>query len=599
MVRQDLIRNFCIVAHIDHGKSTLADRLLEYCGTIAERQMKDQVLDSLDLERERGITIKASAVTLQYPAQDGQTYMLNLIDTPGHVDFAYEVSRALHACEGAVLLVDISQGVEAQTVANAYLAVDQGLELIPVVSKIDLVNFSAERAAQELEDTFGFVDEEIIYASGKTGAGVQELLEAIVHRIPQPQGDPQAPLRALIFDAKFDPHRGVIVYIRLFEGTVKPGERILMMASGKTFEVQEVGLLQPQMVPTDALAAGQVGFLTAVIKGMTDSRVGDTITHAARPAAEPLPGYREVQPMVFAGLYPADSDDYGDLKDAIDRYALNDPSFTFEPETSAALGFGFRCGYLGLLHMEIVQERLEREYNLNLVTTAPSVRYRLTLSDGQVIEVENPAAFPDPGRIEIIEEPVVRAEITCPHSYVGACMKLAEDRRGQFVDTRYLDGERAQIHYRLPLAEIIVDFFDDLKSVSRGYAILDYEPAGYQAGDLVKVDVFINMEAVDALSFICHRLVAERRGREVLLKLRKEIPKQLFEVRLQAGIGRRIVASEKIAPLRKDVLEKCYGGDVTRKRKLLEKQKEGKRRMKQIGRVEVPQEAFMAVLRRD
>jgi GTP-binding protein LepA len=599
MVRQDLIRNFCIVAHIDHGKSTLADRLLEYCGTIAARQMKDQVLDSLDLERERGITIKASAVTLQYPAQDGQTYLLNLIDTPGHVDFAYEVSRALHACEGAVLLVDISQGVEAQTVANAYLAVDQGLELIPVVSKIDLINFPRERAAQELEETFGFLPEEIIYASGKTGQGVPELLEAVIHRIPQPQGDPQAPLRALIFDSKFDPHRGVIVYIRVFEGTVQPGDRILMMSSGKTFEVQEVGLLQPQMVPTDALAAGQVGFLTAVIKGVTDSRVGDTITHATRPAAEPLPGYREVQPMVFAGLYPADSDDYGDLKDAIDRYALNDPSFTFEPETSAALGFGFRCGYLGLLHLEIVQERLEREYNLNLVTTAPSVRYRLTLSDGQVVEVANPAAFPDPGRIEVVEEPVVRAEITCPHAYVGSCMKLCEDRRGEYVDTKYLDGERAQIHYRLPLAEIIVDFFDDLKSVSRGYAILDYWPAGYLAGDLVKVDVFINMEPVDALSFICHRLVAERRGRAVLLKLRKEIPKQLFEVRLQAGIGRRIVASEKIAPLRKDVLEKCYGGDVTRKRKLLEKQKEGKRRMKQIGRVEVPQEAFMAVLRRD
>ncbi len=599
MVRQDLIRNFCIVAHIDHGKSTLADRLLEYCGTIAERQMKDQVLDSLDLERERGITIKASAVTLAYPARDGQTYMLNLIDTPGHVDFAYEVSRALHACEGAVLLVDISQGVEAQTVANAYLAVDQGLELIPVVSKIDLAQFPPERAIHELEETFGFLPEEVIHASGKTGAGVPELLEAIVQRIPAPQGDREAPLRALIFDSKFDSHRGVIVYLRVFEGTVRPGDRILMMAGGKTFEVQEVGVLQPQMVPAEALAAGQVGYLTAVIKGMTDCRVGDTITHADRPAAEPLPGYREVQPMVFAGLYPVNSDDHGDLKDAMDRYALNDPSFTFEPETSAALGFGFRCGYLGLLHMEIVQERLEREYDLDLIVTAPSVRYRLTLTNGEVREVENPAMFPDPAKIATIEEPVVHAEITCPHAYVGACMKLCEERRGIYRDTKYLDGERAQIHYRLPLAEIIVDFFDDLKSVSRGYAILDYEPAGYLPGELVKVDVFINGDVVDALSFICHRALAERRGREVLLKLRKEIPKQLFEVRLQAGIGSRLIASEKIAPLRKDVLEKCYGGDITRKRKLLEKQKEGKKRMKQIGRVEVPQEAFMAVLKRD
>ena len=599
MIRQDLIRNFCIVAHIDHGKSTLADRLLEYCGTIAERQMKDQVLDSLDLERERGITIKASAVTLQYPAQDGQTYMLNLIDTPGHVDFAYEVSRALHACEGAVLLVDISQGVEAQTVANAYLAVDQGLELIPVVSKIDLANFPRERAEQELEDTFGFIPEEIIYASGKTGAGVHELLEAIVQRVPAPQGDREDPLRALIFDCKFDSHRGVIVYLRVFEGTVRPGDRILMMAGGKSFEVQEVGLLQPQMVPTEALVAGQVGFLTATIKGMTDSRVGDTVTHADRPAAQALPGYRDVQPMVFAGLYPVNSDDHGDLKDAIDRYALNDPSFTFGPETSAALGFGFRCGYLGLLHMEIVQERLEREYNLDLIVTAPSVRYRLELTNGEIMEVENPALFPDPARIAEIAEPIVQAEITCPHAYVGPCMTLCEDRRGEYKDTKYLDGERAQLHYNLPLAEIIVDFFDDLKSVSRGYAILDYIPAGYLAAQLVKVDVFINGDVVDALSFICHRVLAERRGREVLIKLRKEIPKQLFEVRLQAGIGSRLIASEKIAPLRKDVLEKCYGGDITRKRKLLEKQKEGKKRMKLVGRVEIPQEAFMAVLKRD
>jgi GTP-binding protein LepA len=587
------------VAHIDHGKSTLADRLLEYCGTIAQREMKAQVLDSLDLERERGITIKASAVTLRYPAQDGQVYMLNLIDTPGHVDFAYEVSRALHACEGAVLLVDISQGVEAQTVANAYLAADQGLELIPVISKIDLAQFPPERAAHELEETFGFIPEEMIYASGKTGAGVPEVLEAIVKRVPAPKGDKEAPLRALIFDSKFDPHRGVIVYLRVFEGTVKADDKILLMATGKTFEVSEVGLLSPQMVPAEELAAGQVGYLTAVIKGLTDVRTGDTVTNAAHPAAEPLPGYREVQPMVFAGLYPTENADYGDLKDAIDRYALNDPSFTFAQETSAALGFGFRCGYLGLLHMEIVQERLEREYGLNLVTTAPSVRYRLNLTNGSVIEVENPAMFPEPGKLGSIEEPIVHAEITCPQDFVGPCMKLCEDRRGEYLDTKYLDGARAQIHYTLPLAEVIVDFFDDLKSVSRGYAILDYVPTGYQLADLSKVDMFINMEVVDALSFICHRSVAERRGREVLLKLRKEIHKQMFEVRLQAGIGSRIIASEKIAPLRKDVLEKCYGGDITRKRKLLEKQKEGKKRMKQIGRVEIPQEAFMAVLRRD
>jgi GTP-binding protein LepA len=599
MINQQLIRNFSIVAHIDHGKSTLADRLIEYCGAISQRDMKAQVLDSLDLERERGITIKASAVTLSYPADDGQVYMLNLIDTPGHVDFAYEVSRALHACEGAVLLADVSQGVEAQTVANAYLAVDQGLELIPVVSKIDLENFDRARAATELEEAFGFVPKEIVYTSGKTGEGVHELLEAIVHCIPPPQGDPQAPLQALIFDAKFDPHRGVIVCIRVFEGTVQPGDKIMMMSSGKAFQVQEVGLLHPEMRPTEGLQAGQVGYLTAAIKGVTDSRSGDTITHADRPAQAALPGYREVQPMVFAGLYPADSADYGDLKDAIDRFALNDPSFSFAPETSAALGFGFRCGFLGLLHMEIVQERLEREYNLNLVTTAPSVRYRLTLTDGQIIEVENPAKFPEPQYISVVEEPVIAAEITVPHKYVGPTMELSEQRRGEFVKTEYLDGERAKIHYRLPLSEVIVDFFDDLKSVSRGYAVLDYEPAGYQASDLVNVDVFINMEVVDALSFICHRSLAERRGRDVLVKLRKEIPKQLFEVRLQAGLGKRVIASEKIAPLRKDVLEKCYGGDITRKRKLLEKQKEGKKRMKQIGRVEVPQEAFMAVLKRD
>ena len=599
MVEQRLIRNFCIVAHIDNGKSTLADRLLEFCGAIEERAMKDQVLDSLDLERERGITIKASAVTLAYPARDGQTYMLNLIDTPGHVDFAYEVSRALHACEGAVLLVDISQGVEAQTVANAYLAVDQGLELVPVISKVDLASFPKERSVQELEDAFGFVGSEILETSGKTGAGVPDLLEAIVARIPAPQGDPGAPLQALIFDSKYDAHRGVIVFVRVVEGTVRAGDRILMMYSGKLFTVAEVGLLRPGLSPETELSAGQVGYLTAAMKGVKDTRIGDTLTQADHPAPQALPGYREVQPMVFAGLYPADSGDYGDLKDAIDRLALNDPSFTYDPETSAALGFGFRCGYLGLLHMEIVQERLEREYNLNLVTTAPSVRYRLTRTDGVVLEVENPTLFPDPAHLAQIEEPIIRATITVPHSFVGSVMDLADKRRGQFVETRYLDGERAELSYRLPLAEVIVDFFDDLKSISRGYAVLDYEAAGYQAASLVKVDVFINGEVVDALSFITHKSQAERRGRDVLHKLRREIHKQMFEVRLQAGIGSRIVAAERIAPLRKDVLEKCYGGDITRKRKLLEKQKEGKRRMKQIGRVEIPQEAFMAVLKRD
>ncbi len=599
MIRQEQIRNFSIIAHIDHGKSTLADRLLEACGAIDERAMRDQVLDDMDLERERGITIKASAITLQYSADDGEQYMLNLIDTPGHVDFSYEVSRALHACEGAILLVDVSQGVEAQTVANAYLALDQGLELIPVISKIDLPHVDRQHAVSGVEEAFSFLEEEIVFTSGKTGAGVRELLQAIVERLPPPQGEAEAPLRALIFDSKFDPHRGVIVYLRLFEGTVKPGDRIMMMFSGKTFQVSEVGLFAPEMRPVPELYAGQVGYLTAVIKGVKDSRVGDTITHADCPAKEPLPGYREVQPMVFAGLYPVESVDYVALQDALDRYALNDPSFVYEKETSAALGFGFRCGFLGLLHMEIVQERLEREYDLDLITTAPSVRYRVYRSDDEVREVENPANFPDPAEIEKIEEPVILAEITCPHKYVGLCMELAENRRGEYLETEYLDGSRVRIKYRLPLAEAIVDFFDDLKSVSRGYAGLDYELAGYQAGKLVKVDIFINGEPVDALSFITHRQHAEHRGRVVLRKLRQEIPKQMFEVRLQAGIGRRIVASERIAPLRKDVLEKCYGGDVTRKRKLLERQKAGKRRMKQIGSVEVPQEAFMAVLRRD
>ncbi len=599
MTNQQHIRNFSIVAHIDHGKSTLADRLLEATGAINERDMREQVLDDMDLERERGITIKASAVRLEYTGRDGQTYELNLIDTPGHVDFSYEVSRALHACEGAVLLVDVSQGVEAQTVANAYMAVDERLALIPVVSKVDLDQFDAEAVTEELEEVFGFAPEDIVFTSGKTGEGVDDLLEAIVQRIPVPAGDRDATLKALVFDSEFDPYRGVIAYIRVLEGTLKAGDDILMMATGKEFEVSEVGVFRPQREAVRQLSAGEVGYLAASIKDVKDSRVGDTITSAQRPAVQPLAGYREVRPMVFCGLYPAENAQYQALKDALDKFSLNDAAFRYEPETSVALGFGFRCGFLGLLHMEIAQERLEREYGLDLVATAPSVEYRILTTSGEALEVENPAHFPDPAQIEVIEEPIVQARITCPYQYVGPCMELSENCRGQFIDTDYREGQRVIIEYNLPLAEIIVDYFDNLKSATRGYATLDYEPAGYQGANLVKLDILVNGDPVDALAIITHKEFAERRGRAVIEKLREVIPRQLFEVRLQASIGKRIIAAERIPPLRKDVIEKLYGGDVTRKRKLLEKQKIGKKRMKQIGQVEIPQEAFMSILRID
>ncbi len=596
-VPQENVRNFCIVAHIDHGKSTLADRLLEVCGNVEEAQ--EQMLDSMDLERERGITIKSSAVRLYYEADDGELYQLNLIDTPGHVDFAYEVSRSLQACEGAVVLVDVSQGVEAQTVANVYLALDAELEIIPVVNKIDISNVEPEMALEEIEGAFGYTPEETILTSGKTGEGVHELLEAIVQRVPPPDENAQAPLRAMIFDSEFDVHQGVFAYLRVFEGSVKPGDQIMMMSSGKKFEVDRVGVFSPAMIDIDELHAGDVGYITAGIKGVTDSRVGDTITLATEPADEPLPGYREAQPMVFCGLYPTDNVDFGALKDALDKLSLNDAALTFERETSAALGFGFRCGFLGLLHMEIVQERLEREYDLDLVATAPSVVYRIMLTDGEIVEVDNPAQFPERENIEIIEEPVVKATVMTPQKHVGQVMRVSEERRGAYEKQEYVWGDRIALHYRLPLAEIIVDYFDALKSATRGYATLDYEIAGYSAEDLVKVEILINGDPVDALAIVCHRDFAERRGRQIARRLKEEIPRQLFEVRIQASIGSRIVASTRVPPLRRNVTEKCYGGDVTRKRKLLERQKEGKRRMKAVGNVEVPQEAFMSILRLD
>ena len=598
-IPQERIRNFCIVAHIDHGKSTLADRLLEACHAVEEREMRAQVLDSMDLERERGITIKASAVRLTYEAKDGQTYLLNLIDTPGHVDFAYEVSRALHACEGAVLLVDVSQGVEAQTVANVYLAVNEGLEIIPALNKVDLANFDPDLALGEMEKLFGFDRESVLYTSGKTGIGVPDLLEAIVQRVPPPKGDPNGPLKALIFDSKFDTHRGAYAYMRVFEGSVKPGDEITMMASGNSFTVTDVGVFSPQMQPVKELQAGQVGYLAAGIKTVADCRVGDTVTSTKNRAAEPLPGYREPQAMVFCGLYPSDNSDYQNLKDALEKFSLNDAAFSYEPETSAALGFGFRCGFLGLLHMEIVQERLEREYDLDLVATAPSVVYQVMTKKGEILEIDNPAKFPAPDVIEEILEPIVKATIMTPHKHVGPLMKISEERRGVFQEMEYLYADRVALHYRLPLAEIVVDYFDQLKSVSRGYATLDYEIAAFEPGDLVKVDIMINGDVVDALAIITHRQFADRRGRQICQKLKEAIPKQMFEVKMQAAIGGRIIASTRNSALRKNVIEKCYGGDISRKRKLLEKQKEGKKRMKQVGVVEVPQEAFMAILKLD
>jgi GTP-binding protein LepA len=593
------LRNFCIIAHIDHGKSTLADRLLDLTHAVSERQMRDQYLDKMELERERGITIKANAVRLAYQAGDGLDYVLNLIDTPGHVDFTYEVSRALAACEGAVLLVDAVQGIEAQTLANLYLALEADLTIIPVINKIDLPAAQPERVAREISQVLGVPTSEMLPVSAKTGQGVPELLEAIVQRVPPPKGDPDAPARALVFDSLYDSYRGVITYVRMVDGRLARRERIRMMIAGGTSEAEEVGVFAPEAVTTDELTAGEVGYLIPGVKDVRQAQVGDTVTSAARPAAGPLPGYREPRPMVYSGLYPIEGDDFPDLRDALDRLRLNDAALVYEPETSAALGFGFRCGFLGLLHMDIVRERLEREFDLALITTAPNVAYRVTLVTGETIMVSNPSELPAQSLVDRIEEPFVAAMVLCPADYIGAVMELCQGRRGVLDTMEYLSEERVELRYQLPLAEIIFDFFDQLKSRTRGYASLDYEPSGYREASLVKVDVLLQGEPVDAFSAIVHKDKAYAYGRAMVTRLRRLIPRQLYEVAIQAAIGSRVIARETISPRRKDVLAKCYGGDVTRKRKLLERQKEGKRRMKQIGRVEVPQEAFVAALRTD
>lgn len=598
----DLFRNFCIIAHIDHGKSTLADRLLERTGRVTARQMvTDQILDDNPLEQERGITIKLHAVQMEYTARDGKTYTLNLIDTPGHVDFSYEVSRSLAACEGALLVVDATQGVEAQTISNLYLAVDAGLEIIPVINKIDLPSAETmlDSVKQQIIDLIGCQEEEILLASAKVGIGVEEILEAIVHRIPPPKGDPEAPLRALIYDSFYDSYRGVVVNVRVFDGTLREKDKVLFMATGQVYEVDEVGVLYMEQHRTGVLTAGNVGYFTASIRRVRDTKVGDTVTHAQRPCAEPIAGFREVKPMVFSGIYPADSDDFEDLRDALEKLSLNDAAIHYEPETSAALGFGFRCGFLGLLHMEIVQERLEREFNQTIVTTVPNVRYLVRRTDGTEQWVENPAQMPEPVKIAEILEPYIRAQIITPTEYIGPIMQLCIERRGTVQGQHYLSPTRVDLTVELPLAEVVFDFYDKLKSISRGYASLDYEYSDYKAGDLVKLDILLNGDPVDALSTIVHRQKAYEWGRRLCSKLKKIIPRHLFEVVIQAAIGSKIIARDSIAPLRKNVLAKCYGGDVTRKRKLLEKQKEGKKRMKQIGRVEVPQEAFLAVLSLD
>ncbi|RYL91564.1 elongation factor 4 [Sporolactobacillus sp. THM7-4] len=595
--RQSRIRNFSIIAHIDHGKSTLADRILEATQALTKREMKDQTLDAMDLERERGITIKLNAVELAYKAPDGETYIFHLIDTPGHVDFSYEVSRSLAACEGALLVVDAAQGVEAQTLANVYLALENNLEIIPIINKIDLPNADPDRVKKEIEDVIGLDASDAVLASAKVGIGTEEILQQIIKKIPAPQGDPDAPLRALIFDSLYDSYRGVVVYIRIVDGTVRVGDRIQLMSNGKTFEVVEVGVSTPKIETREELSVGDVGFLTAAIKSVHDTRVGDTITGADRPASDPLPGYRRMNPMVYCGLYPIDTARYNDLREALGRLELNDAALQYEPETSEALGFGFRCGFLGLLHMDIVQERLEREFNIDLIATAPSVIYKVRLTDGSLVQVGNPSEMPERKFIEEVQEPFVKATIMTPNDYVGSIMELCQRKRGEFINMVYLDENRTNVIYDLPLSEIMYDFFDALKSSTKGYASLDYEMDGYRASDLVKMDILLNGEQVDALSVIVHKEFAYDRGKAIVEKLKELIPRQQFEVPIQAAIGQKVIARSTIKALRKNVLAKCYGGDVSRKRKLLEKQKEGKKRMKSVGRVDVPQEAFMAVFK--
>ena len=597
---QSKIRNFCIIAHIDHGKSTLADRIIEMTGLLTSREMQSQVLDNMELERERGITIKAQTVRIVYKAKDGEEYIFNLIDTPGHVDFNYEVSRSLAACDGAILVVDAAQGVEAQTLANVYLALDHDLDVMPVINKIDLPSADPQRVIEEIEDVIGIEAEDAPQISAKTGLNVEQVLEQIVEKIPAPVGDPKAPLQALIFDSLYDSYKGVIVFCRIKEGTVKKGTPILMMATGAKAEVVEVGYFGAgQFIPCEELSAGMVGYITASLKNVRDTRVGDTVTNAQNPCAEPLPGYKKVNPMVYCGLYPADGAKYPDLRDALEKLQLNDASLQFEPETSIALGFGFRCGFLGLLHLEIIQERLEREYNLDLVTTAPGVIYKVYKTNGDVIELTNPSNLPDPSEIEYMEEPMVKAEIMVTSEFIGAIMDLCQERRGVYEGMEYIEKTRAVLRYHLPLNEIIYDFFDALKSRSRGYASFDYELDGYVRSDLVKLDILINKEEVDALSFIVHADTAYERGRKMCEKLKEEIPRQLFEIPIQAAIGSKVIARETVRAMRKDVLAKCYGGDISRKRKLLEKQKEGKKRMRQVGNVEIPQKAFVSVLKLD
>jgi len=593
------IRNFCIIAHIDHGKSTLADRLLERTGTITERDMQNQVLDDMDLERERGITIKSHAIRMNYTARDGQTYAFNLIDTPGHVDFAYEVSRALKACEGAILVVDASQGVEAQTISNLYQAIEQGLEIIPVLNKIDLPGAEPEQIAQQIIDLVGCTREEILAVSGKTGEGVEDLLEELIHRVPPPKGDPEQPLRALIFDSVFNTYRGSIIYVRIMDGVLKKGERIRFMANDKEYDADEIGYLKMKNEPRPTLSAGEVGYIIGSVKTLEDTKVGDTVTSVSRPTKEPIPGFKLVKPMVFSGIYPTKSEDFESLRTALEKLQLNDASLQFSPETSVALGFGFRAGFLGMLHMEIIQERLDREFDMDIITTVPNVEYEVVQDDGKRVIVNNPSDMPPAGRIQTIYEPYIRAQIIAPAEYIGSIMKLCQERRGVFINTTYLDTKRVDITYELPLAEVVFDFYDKLKSNTRGYASLDYEFIGIREGNMVRLDILLNAEPVDALSSIVHRDKAYEWGKRLCSKLKELIPRQMYEVIIQAAIGTKVISRDTIRALRKDVLAKCYGGDISRKRKLLEKQKEGKKRMKQVGSVEIPQEAFLAVLSMD